>query len=87
MEKPNNSKGPTSRSNQDRLALGYSKINFNNTFVGTTDPTYNGGSNSRHYMTNYINDIPNRRNNISKMGDSNNNTCFVGFCDDWLQDG
>ena len=21
------------------------------------------------------------------MGDSNNNTCFVGFCDDWLQDG
>ena len=56
------------------LALWDSKIHFNNTFVGTTDPNYNRGFKSRLYMTSYINDIPNRRNNISERGNNNNNT-------------
>ena len=63
MEKPNNSIGTTSPTNHGRLDLGDSKIHFYNTFVGTTDPTYNEGFTSRLYMTNYINDIPNWRNN------------------------
>ena len=67
MENPNNPTGPTSPPNQGRLALGDSKIHFNNTFVGTTDPNYNIGFTSILYMNKYINDIPNWRNNISKM--------------------
>ena len=61
MENPNKLIGSASPpSNKGQLALGDSKIHFNNTFVGITDPTYNGGFTSRLYMTNYINDIPNR---------------------------
>ena len=40
--------------------------------MGTTNMTYNGGFNSRIYMTNYINDIPNQRNNIFERGNYNN---------------
>ena len=66
MEKPNNPTRPNSPPKQGRISLGDSKIHFNNTFVGTTDPTYNGGFTSRLSMNNYINEIPNQRNNISK---------------------
>ena len=54
--------------------MGYAKINFNNTFVGTTDPTYNEYFTSRIYMNKYIKDIPNRRNYISERRNNNNNT-------------
>ena len=54
--------------------LGILKNHFNNTFVGTTDLTYNKGFTSRIYMTKYINDIPNMSNNISGRGNNNNNT-------------
>ena len=74
VEKPNNPTRLTSPCCQGWIFLGESKTHFNNTFVGTTNPTYNGGFTSRLYMTNYINDIPNRRNNISGRGSNNNNT-------------
>ena len=64
IRNPNNSIGPNYPPNQGRLALGDSKLHFSNTFVGTTDPNYNKDFTSILYMTNYINDIPNRRNNI-----------------------
>ena len=73
-EIPNNPKGSTYPFFQGQLALEDSKIHFNNTFVGTTDPTYNEGFTSRLYMTKYINDIPNQRNNISKEMNTNTNT-------------
>ena len=50
--------------NQGQLDLGDSKLNFNNSFVGTTHLTYNKGFTSILYLTNYINDIPNCRKNI-----------------------
>ena len=80
VEIPNNPTGLTSPHFQGRLALGDSKIHFNNTFVGTTNLTYNGGFASRLYMTKYINDIPNRTNNISWKGNNNNNTKYNILC-------
>ena len=73
FERDNNPTGPTSPCSQGRHSLGDSKIHFDNTFVGTTDLTYNKGFNSRLYMIKYINDIPNQRNNISRRGNNNNN--------------
>ena len=40
---------------------------------------YNGGFSSRLYMTNYINNIPNLRNNIFGRGNTNNNTKYNMF--------
>ena len=60
--------------NQDQIAFIDSKLHFNNTFVGNTNPTYNGGFTSRIYMTG-----DNRRNTISKRGNNNNNTKYNIF--------
>ena len=73
VENPNNPIGLNSPPNEDQLVLVDSKMHFNNTFVGTTDPNYNEGFTSRLYMTNYINEIPNQRNNILARGNNNNN--------------
>ena len=42
--------------------------------MGTIDLTYNEGFPSRLYMTKYINEIHNWRNNIFERGNNNNNT-------------
>ena len=67
VERPNNPIELTYRPNQVRLAFGELKLHFNNTFVGTTNPTYNEGFTSRLYMTKYIIDIPNRRNKLQHV--------------------
>ena len=73
VENPNNPTGSTSPCFKGQLVLGDSKIHFNNTFVGTTDPNYNKGFTSIIYMNNYINDIYNR-SNIYWRRNNNNNT-------------
>ena len=74
VERHNKETQINSTPNHGLHALGYSKIHFNNTFVGTNDPICNKGITSIIYMVKYINDIPNKRNNIYERGNNNKNT-------------